>query len=226
MRTEVQAEETTKRLELLENSMYRHLHRWCEQWKNTTLFTESGFQRLASIAGYIQALRHAEKEELATALLNDWYYQMEWLAGHTTEVKIPTGNDKYEVVKLPSRKTVLSDDGCLHSFSFVSYFLVAPERYDERLAYHQNELDKQRSVRQFDGAAHQAVVKELNILERLNARDPYSNELTETRYCGNRLRQFYYCRGYNGGLIYHGPGAGENFSVLISNRPTLWSIHT
>lgn len=226
MRTEVQAEETTKRLELLENSMYQHLHRWCEQWKNTTLFTESGFQRLASIAGYILALRHAEKEDFAVALLNDWYSQMERLAGHTTEVKISTGADKYEVVKLPSRKTVLSDDGCLHSFSFVSYFLVAPERYDERLAYHQNELDKQRSARQIDGTAHQAVVKELNILERLNARDPYSNELTETRYCGNRLRQFYYCRGYNGGLIYHGPGAGENFSVLISNRPTLWSIHT
>lgn len=226
MRTEVQAEETAKRFEHLENSMYRHLHRWCEQWKRTTLFTESGFQRLSSIAGYILALKHAEKEELAAAMLNDLYLQMEYLAGHDTELQITTGDNKYETVKLPSRKTVLHDDGCLHSFSFMSYFLVSPDRYDERLKFHQAEHDKNRAISQVDGTAHQAVVKELNILERLNDRDPYSNELTETRYCGNRLRQFYYCRGYNGGLIYHGPGAGANFSVLISNKPTLWSIHT
>jgi len=227
MRTnEVQAEETAKRFELLENSMYRHLHRWCEQWKRTTLFTESGFQRLSSIAGYILALKHAEKEELAAAMLNDLYLQMEHLAGHDIEVEINTGDNKYETVKLPSRKTVLHDDGCLHSFSFLSYFLVSPDRYNERLKFHQAKHDENRPISQSDGTAHQAVVKELNILERLNDREPYSNELTETRYCGNRFRQFYYCRGYNGGLIYHGPGAGETFSVLVSNKPTFWSIHT
>jgi len=234
MQTETQAEKTEKRFELLENSMYRHLHRWCEQWKRTTLFTESGFQRLSSIAGYILALKHAEKEELAAAMLNDLYLQIEHLAGHDTELQITTDDNKYETVKLPSRKTVLHDDGCLHSFSFTSYFLVSPDRYDERLKFHEAEHDKKpaispfdkRTISLFDKTAHQAVVKELNILERLNDRDPYSNELTETRYCGNRLRQFYYCRGYNGGLIYHGPGAGETFSVLISNKPTLWSIHT
>jgi len=90
MRIEVQAEETAKRFELLENSIYRHLHRWCEQWKRTTLFTESGFQRLSSIAEYTLALKHAEKEELAAAMLNDLYLQIEYLAGHDTELQITT----------------------------------------------------------------------------------------------------------------------------------------
>ena len=29
---------------------------------------------------------------------------------------------------------------------------------------------------------------------------------------------------FNGGLIYHGPGAGETFSVSLT--PCLWGIHT
>lgn len=60
---------------------------------------------------------------------------------------------------------------------------------------------------------------------RFNRELPYGEELGEQ--CikwGLAFRECEYRYLYNGGLIYHGPRAGQTFTVTI--EPCLWGIHT
>lgn len=50
--------------------------------------------------------------------------------------------------------------------------------------------------------------------------------LWETVYSQNHFYTVKYAASYNGGLIYHGPGAGETFTVNLSSSGHYWGIHT
>lgn len=219
--------EEKPKLELVQNAMYRHIVHWHEHWKRSLVFSETGLLRMASIAGYIQGLVHAGQEEFAKQLVEDLCHQLEWL-GHESqemELEFTCSDGTKEKVKVPPRKVVLSDDGTLHSFSFAVYSPVNLDVYEARLEFHRQCLAQSKETPQFD-TPHACVAREFKIMDRINHRDPYSTALTEQRYTGTQFRKVYYAYTYNGGLIYHGPGAGETFSVLISDKPTLWSIHT
>ena len=72
---------------------------------------------------------------------------------------------------------------------------------------------------------HHRVVEELKITEKVHLNEGYSQVLTEYAFKNAYRYSQYYTYGYNGGLIYHGPGAGETFSVTLETN-ALWSIHT
>jgi transcription termination factor NusB len=161
------------------------------------------------------------------------------------------GNEKTITVKVPMRKCLVGDDGTWHGFTLVWYSLLNSDVYDEHFQQARDEIskshekldeldkklkktknwdDKQAIERQIRDAtiyesAHQLVVKKLGILERSDPNAQYSEELTEYRYINGVQRRFYYVPGFNGGLIYHGPGAGETFTVNLGSG-TLWGIHT
>ncbi len=254
--------ENVAKLDELEKALYGHFGRWREQWKKYILFTDTGATRLASIAGYLLGLKHAGHEELAIRMVVDLHRRFEQLGFKAPDVEFEFQCDgQTERVSVPPRKTILGDDGCLHSFGFMTYYPVPPAKYQERWAHHQDEIERIRATgvkeieqltAEFEGAtperraelnekirtktrkldqmydtAHDRVVKELSICERVDYSAPYSDELTEHRFVGHQMRKIYYCRGYNGGLIFHGPGSGETFSVVIGgDREILWSIHT
>lgn len=221
-------EEEVKRLDDLERAAYRHLYRWIEQWRKYIVFTEGGISRLSSVVGYILGLKHTGQEELAIRMVNDLHRRFEQLGygADDIELELPDTNER---VKVPPRKAVLSDDGCLHSFSFVNFFPVNPIKYNECLIKHRDAINHEQDSgnRLFHDTPHERTVKELNICERANSNSVYGSELTEHKYAGGLARRVYYTQGYNGGLIYHGPGAGQTFSVLVGDgREVLWSIHT
>jgi hypothetical protein len=56
---------------------------------------------------------------------------------------------------------------------------------------------------------------------RLRIDDPIERFLTEE----NATDSIGYKFGYNGGLIYHGPGAGETFTTSLT-KPKFWQLHT
>jgi hypothetical protein len=226
---DIHCEENVKRLDQLQDFMYGHLSRFELTFNRSILFTDSGASRLASIAGYILAMRHNGQEDFALRMVADLHARFDQLGnGHENiEIAALTTEDQTVSIKVPPRKVVLHDDGCLHSFSFVSFFAVAPERFDECVQKHRVELEKleQAGSRHYETPQERAI-KELQILERVNPHEPYKNLLTENRAVNGRVLYVHYCRGFNGGLIYHGPGSGETFSVSLDTSGALWSVHT
>lgn len=208
----------------IEEANYRYLHRWLEHWKTRILFTESGLARLASIAGYILGLKHAGQEDLAIRMSNDLHTRLDQLGGHDQVSEILTESE--EVIKVPACKAILHDDGCLHSFSFVRFYPVSLKEWEKCVNKHQENIlqayegaDADEQLSSIREQAKRQAIKELKIDDRL----------TEHRYTNNSGSYYnvYYSSSHNGGLIYHGPGSGETFSVVIGDTSTvLWAIHT
>lgn len=167
------------------------------------------------------------------------------------EGKDEDGNDTRTVTKVPNRKCVVGDDGTWHGFTLMWYSVLNPAVYEEHLKEARKQvaeasnqaselrdkldrtkdsdvrtaiLHKIREVEIYE-TPHQLVVKKLRILERIDPNYQYSEELTEYKYVDSVRKEFYYVPSFNGGLIYHGPGAGETFTVNFGSE-TLWGIHT
>lgn len=217
-------EKELEQFKKIEEANYRYLPGWLEKWKTRILFTESGLSRISSIAGYVLALKHAGQEDLAIRMSNDLHARLDQLGGHDQVSEILT--DSEEVIKVPACKAVLYDDGCLHSFSFVRFYPVSLKEWEKCVNKHQENIlqayegaDADEQLASIREQAKRQAIKELKIDDRL----------TEHRYTSNSIfyHKVYYSSGYNGGLIYHGPGSGETFSVLVGDRnAVLWSIHT
>lgn len=75
----------------------------------------------------------------------------------------------------------------------------------------------------FDARA--AAIRVLNIREFVEHNNS-SAELTEYRYADRNQVKVYYTQCMTGGFIYHGPGAGETFTVSLGNKDQFWGIHT
>ena len=224
-------EEVTVLSEYLELS-YGHLNRLFDRWKHRVYFLDGGKARFGAILGYIIGFVHADKMDFAEELAADIDSRMGQLSYAHNDVEIVVEEEKdgekvKRSVKVPNHKCIVGDDGTWHGFTLLWYRLLRPEVYDEHFAKFQAEIKAERD----DGkdvydTAHQRVVNALQIRERLDTASAYSEELTEHRYLGGQFKKFYYVPSHNGGLIYHGPGAGETFSVNISSDRTLWGIHT
>lgn len=214
------------------NLPYGHMNRLIERWKGRVYFLDSGKARLGAVLGYIVGMVHAGQKEFAAELAANFDRNMGQLSfkHNDYEFKVTEEQDGEQIertVKVPNRKCLLGDDGTWHGFGLMWYRVLRPEVYEEKLAQFQAEIGLERA----DGAvvydtAHNRVVKALDIRERLDFSSAYSEELTEHRFVGNTFHKFYYVPSHNGGLIYHGPGHGETFSVNISSGRTLWGIHT
>jgi len=218
-------------LDLLETKMYRHLFSLAEHWKNYAYFTPQGGARLGSIAGYITALKHLGKQELAEQMAEDFITKMAWLTRvnyNSNSIVINHQESMIETqllfsaedtspvnIRVPRQKVILHDDGCLHSFNFVVYFPLDYKLYWECFKKHAEEKQN----------PHQSVVEELKIETGIRNHEGYEQLINEHAYKNGYKYTQYYTYGYNGGLIYHGPDAGETFSVCVQKN-VLWSIHT
>ena len=217
-------------LEILNTKLNRYLHGLAEHWKGKAYFTQHGETRLGSIAGYILAMYHAGKTDTAEKLAESFFTKMAHLTHSSTsqyaeipdpswiELQVLFGPEDKDPVTIgvPKQKVILHDDGCLHSFSFSAYFPLRSEIYWDCFNKH-----AQAGV----SNPHQKVVEELKITEKVHLNEGYSQVLTEYAFKNAYRYSQYYTYGYNGGLIYHGPGSGETFSVTLETN-ALWSIHT
>jgi hypothetical protein len=99
--------------------------------------------------------------------------------------------------EVPRCLTAVYDDGTFNSLAFGRYFLTD-----------RDELDRLNAVNEKAGNPR------LNVLER--AMSPYAF-----------WSEIIHVRGICGGLIYHGPGSGETFTVRLDDLDTnYWSVNT
>ena len=202
----------------------------CELSGHNIGLTVDGAKRFSSIAGYILALRHMGKEDVAESMEKDLNSNLLHLIrnGRTVDLEVVKDNVSQSVT-VPMTKAVLYDDGCLHSFGFTSYYAVDPNTYTETFEFYSKEIEEENAKKYSESQnsylteeAHRRTAAKLEICEKPCA----GFVLNEYRYIHNKTTTIYYRAGLCGGLIFHGPGSGETFSVLVSAEPRLWSIHT
>ena len=134
-------------------------------------------------------------------------------------------------VEVPSAKVILGDDGTFGGFSVGWYRPIAPAVYEAKLteARKLKEDFPERKVHQIPVEYYSVAEltrKLLNVTERVDPNAKYSDELTEHKFVTDHGSvQIYYTFSHPGGLLYHGPGGGENFAVTLESN-ALWSVHT
>jgi len=222
------------------DNLYTYIRRSADKYKRKLYFTDTGLARLTSIEGYLAALAETG-HKLATPMAEDFYRNLDRVVqDHDVEFVVRgTGTDKERTVKVPSRKCLIGDDGTKHGFSLLWLFPVDPEVYDDRIKHHREGI--RREDEEFEKAhpsckkcghqeyrwsetSHELTVKDLKIFERVDPHAQYSEEITEFRFVNGMQVRIYYRVGMNGGMIYHGPGAGQTFTTNIGNQ--FWGIHT
>lgn len=207
--------EVSKPLDSVLDSMYGRLRLKLEA-KNV-LMTAAAQTRMASILGWITGFYHAGKVEFATEAARQLTEFFEGLNTDTTTV-----DDKYIV---PARKYLLFDDGTFHSFSFLTLYPVSPKLFREKLenlqkAYLKTAGSDSRFLPSFDLQAKSSL--------KIRTMCEFEDDITEHKFDeeSGAVTKIYYYMGFNGGIIYHGPGAGQTFTVRIGDNSRWWGMHT
>lgn len=206
-------------IEVIERAMYGSVNTLIESHRNRLYFTEPAAARLMSIAGYILGLRHSGNLDFADKMADDLLARLERLA-------MPHYDVEFRVSKVPGMKCVLSDDGTLHGFGACWYRPIDPDRMDEIVRSHQQEIDDQRDQGEtvYDTALQRAKTQ-LRVMESVDSSNNCYKELTHHCYSSDHgSLKVYYTFAFKGCMIYHGPGQGETFTVNLGQ--TLWGIHT
>ena len=190
---------TNEALEFVAQCLYKNtnIHSFSNRWSNIS-FTESGACRMMSIVGYIVAMVHFGKVEEAESYANELVELFDRLNA-TNQVKHPTiaHDGSPNEITIPDGKVVIADDANLHSFSFARYFYSPGDGWKQ---YHE--------------------IKDAIDKGELEPRAGWFFEDKPT-YAGALYKY-----SYNGGIIFHGPGQGETFTVDIGSGDNLWGIHT
>ena len=216
------------------NLSYGYLNGLVRHYKDQgVLFTEQGKMRLAHIAGHIVGLYHAEQKDIAIKMAESLDSNLRRLCYNNARTELPLdGNvEGGTVVEAPTAKVVLGDDGTFGGFSVGWYRPIAPGVYEAKVKEARQIKDESpdkefNKVKADYYSAAELARHMLNITERVNPHDQYSDELTEHRYVADHGSvKVYYRYSHPGGLLYHGPGGGENFAVTLETN-ALWSIHT
>ena len=197
------------------------------------LFTESGKMRLAHIVGHIVGLYHAEQKDIAIKMAESLDSNLRRLCWNNarTELHLDGNTEGGTVVEAPSTKVVLGDDGTFGGFSVGWHRPIAPKTYEAkekeaRQIKDENPKTKVDGVQVDYYSVAELARKMLKVTERVDPHAMYSDELTEHRYVTDHGSvKVYYTFSHPGGLLYHGPGGGENFAVTLETN-ALWSIHT
>jgi len=193
--------------------------------------------RFGQIAGWIVGLAHAGKAEFAAKLAEDFDEALKGALAGCTPEDMEVLTDHRDVVEGSVRasrmKLVLTDDGTFGGFGLAYYRAVsnytrlkAARAHDEQV-YSSCDIPAEESQRRWDAA-----------LEKAGAQLRLRKDLEETRYytpswadeeTPSYMRStgvsVHYGFLYNGGLLYHGPGAHEVFAVTLGNVRG-WSVHT
>ena len=126
---------------------------------------------------------------------------------------------------MPTMKCVVGDDGTWGGFRLDWYAFMHPEEV-LKLVRAKLGIDDNVFVL-MSGPKYTDILNELNVLERVNPNYIYSEEINSYIYSKEMKEALpiHYKYIYNGGLLYHGPGGVEVFSVTLEND-CLWSVHT
>lgn len=222
----------TDNLEFIENCLYSHTNQLTARWQFRVFFSDSGAARLNAIAGYIVGLKHAGQEEFAAKLADDIIQSIDRLSPEhaTFEHSVTREKDGVKItqtVEVPRMKCFVGDDGTMHGFRLMWYYVVRPERFEEEVNRHKEEIAKEYEAgEETRTSARRRAIESLRILENSDPERDYSTPVTTRRHLDGETLEFFYAPGHNGGLLYHGPGGGETFAVHLGGSDTLWGIHT
>lgn len=161
-------------------------------------FTPEGEGRVMQIAGWLMGLCHSGRRAEAEKIAEDISSQFEYLNGYGGDEEA-TFEDGTPVPNVPRYLVQLGDDGTFGGFTVAWYRAVREGTH----------LDGDR---------------------RSMLRNRWDDLVTHPRWAPNRSEprevvKHYFHFTMNGGLLYHGPGGGETFSVTVGT-PRFWSIHT
>ena len=161
------------------------------------VFTQGAEARVMQIAGWMSGLVHAGKRELAEAAAKDLNARFEYLNGYGGDVEA-SFEDGSPVLKIPRYMVQLGDDATFGGFT-VAWFRAVREGSDgdgDRTGFLRNRWNSLVDMSRWGAQS-----------------DPRDRA------------NFYFKFDFNGGLLYHGPGGGETFSVTLGDV-SFWSIHT
>ena len=214
-------EKKVSAIEELESVCYGYCNSIADNLRRRIVFTNSGLMRLATVIGYIVGLKHGGQVELAATMATEFLERLRnWIVqDETTEFTLDDG----QKVKVPSRKCILGDDGCLHSFTLLWMAPIDPNIFNTALWAKQKEYEESDPGNYSNYRwALEATIEELRIVEFAEGKN-WAQELTEYKAMSQKI---YYRSSHNGGLIYHGPGQGETFTISLGSSGKLWGIHT
>lgn len=163
------------------------------------VFTPEGEGRVAQIAGWLVGLCHAGKREEAEKIAADINSQFDYLNEYGGDMTDAAFGDGSPILKVPRFMVRIGDDGTFGGFTVAWYRAIreGSEQDGDRRAFLRNRWDS------------------------LVDHPRWGQNSTGER----EVVRFMYAYSMNGGLLYHGPGGGETFSVLVGS-PRFWSIHT
>lgn len=162
------------------------------------VFTPEAESRVAQIAGWLVGLTHAGKRAEAEQIAEDINANLAYLNGYggMLETEFEDGSP---VLNVPRYIIRLGDDGTFGGFT-VGWFRAIREGSEQ-------DGDRSGMLRnQWDSLVDHC---------RWGAETSAPREFV----------RFIYRFDFSGGLLYHGPGGGETFSVNVGT-PRFWSIHT
>ena len=203
---------------------YGYIPQTFNKWPNIR-FTESGRSRLGRVAGWLLGLSYKNRE-LALDLADDFVTRISRLNdwGGTIEV--------IEGVKVSSCQIVLSDDGTFNGFAMVSYRPVLPEKWEAKFNQFVHEARQEMLRKVEDGilSSHQESMASNMGTRQADQHFKINNDLTVIRYTASgHGYSISHCIRYGlsmiGGVLYHGPGKGENFATIIGDVNG-WALHT
>ncbi len=216
-----------KEFEKFLEQAYGHLHRLVEELQPRVYFSQRGAERLTHIAGYILAMAQAggDHQVFAKRMFLDLYRTLRQLAPADREVEYDGDNNTK--LKVPPSKCILYDDGTLHSFSVLWLRAIAPARFNEVLTEclaERKALIAAGNKETYLPSAYDSACTKLQVRARVE--NPDSPQICEWRWNGGARGEVHYTVSHNGGLIYHGPGRGQTFTVSLDTSGCLWGIHT
>jgi len=163
------------------------------------VFNAEAEARVAQIAGWLVGLVHSGRRAEAEKIAEDITSQFQYLNEYGGEAEGMTFADGSPVTNLRRYMVQLGDDGTFGGFTVGWYSITTEDQANDTM---RPSLLRDRWNGIYDTS-------------RWNAADaPVRHSAT-----------FYYRFAFNGGLLYHGPGGGETFSVTLGNV-RFWSIHT
>ena len=244
-----EADARHKSFELLAKPMYSYANMLGDTFHNLH-FEESGKARLAMISGWLVGLHQCGKADLARELAHDLVGRLEYLNGYggDTDVtpddisqKRPDGMREERTLEMPTWRVTLTDDGTMHGFRLAWHRLVLADVVKDKA---QALMDNQMPLTGVDGRTleygtdaywhkndacwkqcQEDVRKEMRLYDKLEQHRAYWPKNDPERKWGASYIHAEYGYSHNGGLLYHGPGGGETFAVVLGDCRA-WSIHT
>jgi hypothetical protein len=202
-RATIERERLAKRREdfdILQSAVYGYSNTIPDKFPNLH-WTEGGRTRLAVTAGWIVGLQQSGKSELALELASDLLSTLRYLNGYGGQRDV-TPEDAVEgrSLEMPAWRVVLGDDGTMNGFRLAWYMYVPDSllKEEDPAAYH---IDPDLELHRY-----------------------YWSKNDPKRLFGMDTLVGHYGYSHNGGLLYHGPKAGETYAVTMNS--CLWSVHT